>query len=105
MCIPQRAITNVYQDAMKIRVIGDHNVGRRCLVMLTVNNEFQLDHDWYINPIQRMTGFYLTKMKLDWTPYNVNITMDQCAGEWEDIEKFRSIGYFMTDVFLVCFPL
>ena len=95
---------------MKIRVIGDHNVGRRSLIIAgTVDNKFQLDHAEYINP--GMVDFYFsspftdvtTKMKLDGTPYNVNIKVDPCAGEPEDIEMFRRMGYSMTDIFLVCF--
>ena len=87
---------------MKIRVIGDHNVGRRSLIIAgTVDNKFQLDQSEYIDP--GAVDFYLTKMKLDGTPYNVNITMDPCAGEPEDIEMFRFRRYCMTDVFLVCF--
>ena len=71
---------NVYQDEMKIRVIGDHNVGRRSLIIAgTVDNKFQLEDAEYINP--GMVDFYfsspsthvITKMKLDGMPFNVNI--------------------------------
>ena len=97
---------------MKIRVIGDHNVGRRSLIIAgTVDNKFKLEDAEYIN--QGMVDFYfsspsthvITKMKLDGMPLNVNIKMDPCAGEAEDIEMFRRIGYSMTDIFLFCFSI
>ena len=87
---------------MKIRVIGDYNVGRRSLIIAgSVDRKFELDPDVFINP--GLVDCFLIKMKWDGTPYSVYIDMDPCAGEPEDIEIFRRLGYFMTDVFLVCF--
>ena len=85
---------------MKIRVIGDYNVGRRSLI-IAVDRKQELDPDVFINP--GLVDSFLIKMKWDGTPYSVYIDMDPCAGEPEDIEMIRRMCYFMQDVFLVCF--
>ena len=87
-------------DEMKIRVIGDYNVGRRSLI-IAVDRKFELDPDVFINP--GLVDSFLIKMKWDGTPYSVYIDMNPCAGEPEDIEMIRRMCYFMQDVFLVCF--
>ena len=83
---------NVHQEIqeMKIRVIGDYNIGRRSLI-IAVDRKFELDPDVFINP--GMVDSFLIKMKWDGTPYSVYIDMDPCAGEPEDIEMIRRMCF------------
>ena len=81
---------NVFHDDMRIRVIGDYNVGRRSLI-IAVDREFELDSDVFINP--GLVDSFLIKMKCNGTPYSVYIDMDPCAGEPEDIEMIRRMCF------------
>ncbi|KZT38819.1 cell division control protein 42 [Sistotremastrum suecicum HHB10207 ss-3] len=79
---------------MKCVVVGDRDVGKKCLMVTYVRKRFPVEYipsDW--------TGTSVTVM-IGEEPYTLNLSTT--AGQ-EDYDQLRPLSYPQTDVVLICF--
>ena len=81
-------------QAIKCVVLGNGGVGKTCLLMSYINNEFLGD---YVSP---MFENYSANVMVDNKP--INLCLRDTAGE-EDYDQLRPLSYPQTDVFLLCY--
>lgn len=80
-------------DQIKIVVIGDGAVGKTCLLISYVNNEFPRQY------VPTVFDNYAINTVVDKRTYS--ITLWDTAGQ-EDFDRLRPLSYPGTDIFFIC---
>lgn len=80
-------------DQVKIVVIGDGTVGKTCLLISFVNNEFPRQY------VPTVFDNYAISTMVDKKTYS--ITLWDTAGQ-EDFDRLRPLSYPGTDIFFIC---